>query len=115
MPNPKLIQETPLTLVEVKEALKKIEEQNKELNYRSNKTKEYLHTFVELPQEKKKELYQKLTSLKLIRLKEPHLIKIIDFLPQTAEELKVVLQAYPLTLLKKDMESIVTAVKGVIK
>ncbi len=114
MPNPKLIGETPLTLVDVKESLQKIEKCDKELNYRSNKTREYLNLFVQLSKEKKEELYKKLTDLKLLRLKEAHTTKIIDFLPKTAEELKVILQAYPVSMPKKDIESIVAVVKEVI-
>lgn len=113
MPNPQLIEETPLSLVDVKEALQKIEKQDKELNYRSNKTKEYLGLFVQLSEEKKKELYEKLTALNSLRLKEIHIIKIIDFLPKTIEDLKVVLQAYPVSMPKKEMEGIVAAVKEV--
>ena len=115
MPNPKMIEETPITLVEVKEALKKIEEKDNELNYRSNKTKEYLNHFVTLTQTQKNDLYKKLNELKLVRLKEAHLVKIIDFLPKTVDELKVILQAYPVNMPKKDMESIVAIVKGILK
>lgn len=113
MPNPQFIEETPVTLVDVQEALQEIEERDKELNYRSNKTKEFLGLFTQVSKEKKEELYQKLTDLKLIRLKEAHIIKIIDFLPLTLEELKVILQAYPVSMPKKDMESIVATVKEV--
>lgn len=115
MPNPVFIKETPLSLVDVKEALQKIEARDKELNYRSTKTKDYLNLFAPLSPEKKEELYQKLTKLNLIRLKESHIAKLLDFLPQTPEELKVILQAYPLSLSKKDIDSILEVIKEVIK
>lgn len=115
MPNPQFIEEAPLTLVEVKETLEKIEKSNPELNYRANKTKEYLNTFVEISKEKKEELAKKLLALKLVRLKEAQIAKIIDLLPKTTEELKVILQAYPLTLPKTDQESIVSLVKETAK
>lgn len=111
MPNPILVSETPLSLADVKEALQKIEERDKELNYRSTKTKDYLNTFPPLSQEKKEELHKKLVGLNLLRLKEPHMVKILDFLPKTPEELKVILQAYPLSLLKKDIEDILAVVR----
>jgi len=115
MPNPEFIEENPLTLIDVKEELKKIEERDKELNYRSSKTKDYLNFFVQFPNEKKEELYKKLTGLNLVRLKEAHIAKIIDFLPKTTEELKIILQAYPVSMPKKDTESIVAAVKEIIQ
>jgi len=60
---------------------------------------------------KKGELKKKLQDLKLTRLKEEHITKIIDFLPATANDLKIVLMAYPLSLPKKDQDGIVEVVK----
>ena len=111
MPNPELIEEAPVTLSDAKDELEKIEARDKELNYRSNKTKEYLHQFPILTKEKKDALYKKLQDLDLVRLKEAHIVKIVDFLPTTSEELKVILQAYPVTLPKKDVDAILGAVK----
>lgn len=109
MPNPEFIEETPVTLTEVKEALENMEERDKELSYRANKTKEYLAVFNPASKAKKEELYKKLSGLKLVRLKDAHIVKIIDFLPKTLEELRAVLQAYPV-ITKKDMESILAVI-----
>lgn len=114
MPNPEFIEESPLSLADVKESIENIEERDKELNYRSNKTKEYLQIFVKLTKEEKLELQKKLIGLDLVRLKEAHIAKILDFLPKNVEELKVILQAYPITMPKKDMESIVAVVKEIV-
>tara|TARA_Y100000310_G_C20418497_1_gene685510 strand:- start:68 stop:418 length:351 start_codon:yes stop_codon:yes gene_type:complete len=111
MPNPKLIEEKPVTLVDLKNDLEKIEKRDKELNYRSNKAKEYIHNFVDLSAKKKEELQKKLIALDMVRLKEAHIIKIIDFLPKDVDDLKVILQAYPVTMPKKDMDSIIAIVK----
>jgi len=111
MPNPQIMEETPITLVELKADLEKIEKRDKELNYRSNKTKEYIHNFVNLSKDQKEELNKKLVDLDMVRLKDAHIIKIIDFLPKDVEELKVILQAYPVNMPKKDMESIIAIVK----
>ena len=111
MPNPQLIEEKPVTLVDLRADLEKIEKRDKELNYRSNKAKEYIHNFVDLSMEKKEELQKKLIKLDMVRLKEAHIIKIIDFLPKDVDDLKVILQAYPVNMPKKDMDSIITLVK----
>jgi len=111
MANPQFIEQKSLSLIDVKKVLEKIEKRDKELNYLSNKAKEYLETFVKLDQKQKEELQKKLTGLNLTRLKEEHTAKIIDFLPKTVDELKVVLTAYPLSMPKKDQEAIVNAVK----
>lgn len=111
MPTPRFIEEKPLTLADVKASFIAIEKRDKELTYLSNKTKEYLNNFAMLTHEKKEELHKKLEELKLTRLKEEQICKIIDFLPKDLDELKTVLQSYPLSLPKKDQEAIVKTVK----
>jgi len=110
--NPEFIEEQTLDLLTVKGMLNKIEKRDKEINYRSNKVKEFLDHFTgRLSQVKRDELHKKLTGLKLTRIKEDHMVKIIDFLPKDVEELKIVLQAYPLSLPKKDQDAIIKVVK----
>lgn len=115
MPNPQFTGEKQLALVDVKALLDQIEKRDKELNYRSTRAKEYLGQLNIFSQAKKGELHKVLESLELTRLKEEHMVKIMDFLPKTVEELRVVLQAYPLSLPKKDQEAIVNAVKEFFK
>ena len=114
MANPQFVEEKPLSLVDVKSIIGKMEKRDTELNYSSNKTKEYLESFVTLSLSKKEELQKKLTELNLIRLKEEQIMKIIDFSPKTVEELKIVLQAYPLSMPKKDQEAIVKTVQELV-
>ena len=111
MANPQFVEEKPLALVDAKVILAKIEKRDEEMNYLSNKAKEYLDNFTTLSAKKKEELQKKLENLKLTRLKEEHMMKIIDFLPKTVEDLKTVLQAYPLSMPKKDQEAIIKAVQ----
>ena len=115
MVSPQFIEEKPLSLVDVKVILDNVEKRDTELGFQSSKVKEYLENFVELSPSKKEELYKKLQGLNLTRIKEEHLMKIIDFMPKTLNDLKVVLQAYPLTMPKKDQESIVAAVVEFLK
>lgn len=111
MPTPQLVSETPLALADVKASVGALQKRDQELNYLSNKAKEYLEQFPPLPEKKREELYANLAALNLTRLKEEHFCKIIDFLPKNLDELKVVLQSYPLSLSKKDQESIVAVVQ----
>ena len=111
MTNPQFVEEKPLGLVDTKVLLDSMKKRDIELNPISNKVNEYLETFVTLSHAKKEELHKNILSLDLTRLREEHIIKIIDFLPATANDLKIVLQAYPLSLPKKDQDSIVAVVK----
>jgi DNA-directed RNA polymerase subunit F len=111
MANPKFIEEVSLSLVETKLALNVIEKRDKEIGFLTTKAKEYLDAFVTLSESKQKELQKKLEDLDLTRLKSEHISKIADFLPKTVNDLKVVLQAYPLSLPKKDQDAIIAVVK----
>jgi DNA-directed RNA polymerase subunit F len=114
MVSPEFIEEKAVTLVETKEVLAKISERDEELNYLTNKTREFLDSCDILPKNKHKELKKKLKGLELTRLKHEHIVKIVDFLPVTIEELKIVLQAYPLSMPKKDQEAIISTVKETV-
>ena len=114
MANPQFISEEPVSLVEVKRILEQAHKRDGQLSFVGDRTKNYVEQFVTLSHAQKEELQKKLIGLELARLKPEHMAKIIDFLPQTVPELKVVLLAYPLTFAKKDQESIVETVKSIV-
>jgi len=111
MVKPQLIDEKPIALVEVKDELNKIQARDEELNFRAGKCLDYLNDFVELSLKKSVELREKLAGLGISRLKEDHILHIIDLLPKTLDEVKVVLQSSSVIISKKDMESIAALVK----
>jgi DNA-directed RNA polymerase subunit F len=113
MPTPSFVEEKPLSMLDAHSILEQLQKRDIELNHLSNKVKDYLALFMTLTSTQKEELYKKLKALEISRLKEEHMVKIIDFLPRTAGELKAVLQAYPLSLSKKDQESILEVVQKV--
>ncbi len=107
----KLVESKPVTLTQVKAALDEIQKRDTELGYRSTKVKDFLETFPPVLSIKRKEdLYKKIDALGLTRIREEQIVKIIDFLPQTADDLRVVLAAYPLSLPKKDQDAIVSVI-----
>ena len=114
MANPQFISEEPVSLIEVKHLLEQAQKRDTQLSFVGEKTKNYVEQFVSLSSTQKEELQKKLAGLELARLKPEHVCKIIDFLPQSLQDLKVTLAAYPLTFPKKDQESIVEAVKSVV-
>lgn len=114
MTNPEIIEEETLSLVDVKKAVKAIEKRDEELGLLSQKTKDYMDSFVNISQKDQDTLRKGLECLNLARLKPEYINKIIDFLPKDVEELKIVLQAYPLTLPKKDQQAIVDEVKKIL-
>ncbi len=110
MVKPTLLEEKSMNLVEVKEELGKIEKRDKELSFRANKTNEYLNSVVTMKPKEAKEIYKNLDDLKIPRLKDIHINKIIDILPDSLEELKTIVQSYTLTVNNDNLKKIVKVV-----
>ena len=102
---------TPMNLTELNSKLEKIKERDKELNFRSNKTKEYLEQFLSLSKKEAEEMKDRLLKLDIPRLKEEHINKIIDLLPISIDSLKVILQGYTVTVNQDNLKKIVDIVR----
>jgi len=107
----KIIQEKPINLVLVNSEIAKIKKRDKEVNYRVGKLEEYLHHFLWLKPSEEKQLRDELIKLEIPRLKELHIHKLIDIMPITADEVKMVLEAYPITITKTNCEAIAKTIK----
>lgn len=99
-------------MAEVKDELAKIQKKEEELNFRSNKTYAYLQEFSKYSLTKTKELIAKIEGLKIPRLKEEHIVKIVDTLPKYPEEVKVLLSGYTITMTNESAKKIADAVKS---
>lgn len=77
-----------------------------ELNFRANKTLEYLQQVPTIKTKDGKKLVEELQKLEIPRMKELHIHKLVDTQPATMEELKSVLSAYTLTVSKENLEKI---------
>tara|TARA_Y100000310_G_scaffold251715_1_gene258298 strand:- start:16091 stop:16438 length:348 start_codon:yes stop_codon:yes gene_type:complete len=104
----RIISETPMNMYELKEELEKIKKKEKELDFRENKTEDYLNQTA--AQKNAKQLFDKLMDLGVPRLKEQQIHKIIDILPTTVKDLQVVLQGYVSTINKDGQKKIVDAI-----
>ncbi len=102
-----IIKEEPITMSELKLELEAIKKKEKELNFRSNKTLEFLNKFVSLDKAKVDEIKKKLVDLKIPRLKEQHIVKIVDMMPKTVNNLKVILQGYSISVTNENLKKIV--------
>ncbi len=109
----KIIEQQPVTLAEVKEALGSSEEENQ--NFRITKTKEYLEYFAKLSAKEAKELRKKIEDLKIPRLKDEMIVKVIDLLPKSEEEVSLIFQAYPITISSQNLKKIASTVEEFMK
>jgi DNA-directed RNA polymerase subunit F len=108
---PEIIGKEPMSLAELKSALSNIQKRDGEPNFRVGKTIDYLNHFKPLSKTAAAELTKKLLSADIPRLRDEHIVKIVDLLPSNVEEVKVILQGYALTVTKENMSKIVDIVK----
>lgn len=94
-----ILEKTPITLIEVKEYVKRAEE-NKELSA-------YLKKFVLLTKEKAEKLKEDIRGLNNQKIKEENISKIVDFLPKTKEEVNKILTG---AMLSEDEANAITAI-----
>lgn len=109
MSKPEVLEKSPMNIVEVKEALEKIKasEEGLELNFRAAKTEEYAQDFAKLKPKQAKELYDKIMALDIPRLKDQHAHKLIDLLPQSEKNVKLILAAYHTTVTAESVKKLV--------
>ena len=105
--------EVPVNAYQLKEELAKIKQRDKELNFRATKTEEHL-TRIETPKNLDP-LFEKISKLNISRLKEQHIRKIIDIMPATVKDLKLVLQGYTISVNNENMKKIVDTINKFIE
>ena len=101
-----VVNKEPLSLVEMKSNLEKIKKRDEELNFRSNKTYEFLKSLDIISKKDYTDLYKKIDELEIPRLKDFHIKKIIDLMPVNAEDLKGILSGYTLTVNSDNIKKI---------
>ena len=110
MTKPEIIEEVPITMNELAEEITKIKNRDKELNFRAGKTEDYIQQ-IGMDSKKSKQLYEKITKLTIPRLKDVHIIKIVDLMPKDVDDVKAILSGYTLTVSQDNMKKIASTVK----
>ena len=109
MADMQIVSETPINAHHLKKEIERIKKRDSELNFRANKTEEYLNQTAS-DVKSADELFDKIMKLNIPRLREQYVHKIIDIMPTTLNELKTVLQGYTLTVNNESMKKIVDTV-----
>jgi len=105
-----ILSESPINANQLKEELAKINKRDKELNFRAAKTEEHLEHIG--TNKNAGLLFDKINKLNISRLREQHIHKIIDIMPATVKDLKVVMQGYTISLNNENMKKIVDALNA---
>jgi DNA-directed RNA polymerase subunit F len=109
---PQIISESPISVTELKEELVRVKARDGELNFRASKTEEYLNLVVKLTDKETKELYKKIEELNIPRMKPEHIVKIIDLMPKTVDDIKLFLQGDPITVTQENMKKIIDLIEA---
>lgn len=106
--------ERPVTMAEAREALGKIEgrDKEKELNFRAKKAKEYFKSFANAKKGDAGKLKKALLGLKISRLKDRHIAKIIDVMPEDMDSLKVLLSGETISPKADDLKRILEVARS---
>ena len=104
MANVKIIAEEPVTMEQLKSELASIKKRDKELGYRSSKSEEYLLHFTRIKDTE--DIVKKIDKLQIPRLKTNHIVKIVDIMPKTVDDVKLILQAYTITVNNDNVKKI---------
>tara|TARA_Y100000310_G_scaffold318878_1_gene373458 strand:+ start:23461 stop:23793 length:333 start_codon:yes stop_codon:yes gene_type:complete len=100
-----VLSETPMSTYQLKEELEKIKKRDGELNFRAAKTEEHLISIG--PIKNQDQIFEKISKLNISRLREQHIRKIIDIMPDTIKDLKVVMQGYTISLNNDNLKKII--------
>lgn len=106
----KIINKQPITLAEMKAEIDKMKTKD-ELNFRVGRVEAYLNEVMKLRPEKANELKERLKEMNIPRLKDEHIVVLVNLLPTTVEEASSYLDQYPLTLSKENLKKIVDLIK----
>jgi DNA-directed RNA polymerase subunit F len=106
MPEIKIIEEKPISMAELKEDLKEIKKRDSELSFRTAKISEQMDVLKVVKFKDAEDIFEKIQKLSIPRLKDVHIYKIIDLLPQNIVELKNIVQSYSLTVTNDNLEKI---------
>jgi DNA-directed RNA polymerase subunit F len=94
----------PLSLAETKEIVETAEDTDDHKEIR-----DFLKRFTKLKPEKAKEMREELKGLGIIKLKEEHIVKIIDLLPEDAEDVNKI--AIDVSLDENEISKLLEVVK----
>lgn len=105
-----ILDEESISMSELKDELSKIKKRDEELNFRAQKTEEYLSQFVPLSKKDAKELKKKLEDMNLPRFRPQYINKLLDLMPIEPEMVKMALSSYNVTVSQDNLKKIASTV-----
>ena len=101
-----IVKEMPLSTADVKDMLEHLKAKHGELSFRAQKTLDHLSSIPVLPVKKAKEFEAALTKKEISRLRDQYIKKIIDVMPVSDKDIKVVLSGFNVSFTNEDLQLI---------
>lgn len=101
-----ITEKAPVSFAELRNELKNIKKRDGQLSFRANKTEEYLDLFTKISAKDAAEIKEEIGKLGIARLKDFHITKLIDIMPRSVAEAKLVLQGYSVTVKNEELKKI---------
>ena len=105
----KIIDERPITLSHLKAEIDRISQETG-LTFRGEKTKNYLEGFATEDPKRVEELREQIEGLNIPRLKDRHIIKVLDVMPTDIDSLKILFSGETLTISDDDLKRILDVI-----
>ena len=105
-----IVEKKSMNLSSLKDHLADIKKRDGELSFRGQKTEEYITELALLKVKDADELFKAIEKLSIPRLKDVQINKVIDTLPKSVPELKVLLQGYSIPVTNDNLKKIVDLV-----
>ncbi len=107
-----MIEQKPIALADIKENLDNAKKKTKELNFRAEKVHTYLIEFTTLSKKEADEMYEKLKALNMSKLRDRHIVKILDILPADMDGLKTLFSGEATSLKSEELKQILGVINS---
>ena len=108
-----ILEEEPISTAEAMEHIKKIPK--KDMTFEQKQAYDHINKMSKLNSKKAKEMKEELNKLEIRKLKEIQIIRIIDLLPKTADELRFIVADTQTSFDSEESEKIMQVVKKYAK
>lgn len=107
MVKPEILESVPINIAEVKDYLSKIKKRDGELNFRANKTDEYVSSVSKISVKTAREAFDEITNMNIPRLKDIHIHKFVEIMPLSVDDAKVILQGHSVSVNNDNLKKII--------
>ncbi len=95
----------PITLAEARELLKSSEGE------KSKASADFIKKFTKLSAAEAEKLKKEIMALDIVKLKEEDIVKIVDFMPEDAEDIRKIFYGYDISLEQDEITKILETLK----